>query len=192
MQKMTQAQELCYNAVMSSEGKVVKTKLNSPKKRLLIILVVLVGVFTAGWLVYQKASAPAVKKETINAKKTVDQNYNDIRSSGDKNTATYVLQQQLKQAKTDQQKIEALSLLGYDSLSNKDYKQANAYAQKMLAIRPKADGAYVLLARSSAAQGNKTAAREYMTQALESLDKTAPQYDMMVREYEQYKKELGL
>ncbi len=172
-----------------------------PRLFWLILVIVLVGSTVGGayiWLggkndlSHQAESNPGLKAVLNDKSLTTSQRYNTLIQQGNYTGAELILKDQLAQAKNDSEKVNNYVLLALDATQAKDYNAAVGYANKALAINPKSDDAFNAQARNAFAQGDKQSAKSYWLRAINSLDKSAPQYDILLQGYNTNIKELGI
>lgn len=120
-----------------------------------------------------------------------EEKYHYLASQGDYTAAEQALESQLASAKGTQAKLEVYSQQSMVALQFKRYDDAKKYADQALQLDPNSDIPYTTLAYWAQAKGDTAAAKNYWQQAITKLDTTAPQYELVKRQYQSDIQELA-
>ncbi len=185
--------------VVTGSGK--PTRALGPRARLVIVVaggvLLLAALAAGGWFAYQtwfansESKIPeSAAKTTINGKElTQTQKSQQAIYYGEYEQGQDLLKDQVKTAKTPEEKVNLYIQLATNAANNKKYDEAKDYAEQALAIKKDA-GVYGALATIAVQQGNKTQAITYYEQQKTVLDPKELGYQQKLKNIDKYIAEL--
>lgn len=158
-------------------------------------LIIIVAVVWGVWYKtgQHKASAPTNSSgpKVDVASLTPEQQYNYLARQGNYDGAEKVLDSQYSKANDTQSKTSTKVLQAYVAIQFKEYNDALNYANEAMSLNNNSPDAYLVLGEVYSGMGQKDKAKSYIEQAIAHLDKSLPQYPLVLQDYQKKLQAVG-